>query len=92
MQDDLTPLPFDRATQDLSITQKRAKEDIDLDRHQRRIVFYLVIALLVLATLGSAYVAFVVPATEANHADKEWARSILSAIIAGVVGYAFGKK
>ncbi len=83
---------FDLEYQIVKFEPRREKEDADLDRHQRRIVFYVVIVVLVIVTLGCAYLAFLVPATTLNDADKEWARSILASVISGLIGYAFGRK
>ncbi len=92
MADDPRFVSYDPKYQVVKVDDRPSAEDADLARHQRRLTFYLVVALLVLATLGSAYLAFIVPATDLNHADKEWARTTLASIVAGVVGYAFGRK
>lgn len=87
---DLPTVPYNPATQDLGLTPKRPPEDLQLDRHIRRITFYVVIAALLAGAAGAAYVAFLVPGMD--EPAKSWARGVLSAIIGGVVGFAFAKK
>ncbi len=83
---------FSPRTHDLTATPKRSSADIQLDRHIKRWTFYLAMLLLLIVALGAAYLAFIAPATLADAATKEWARATLSAIVGGVVGYAFAKK
>ena len=83
---------YDPNTTELGLNPKRAEADVQLDRHIRRITFYVVMLVLGIAGLGAAYLAFVIPDDPANVATKEWARAVLTTIIGGVVGMAFAKK
>jgi cytochrome c biogenesis protein CcdA len=79
-------------THDISATPKRSADDIRADRQMRVVAFYIAMGFLVVAAIGTAYLAFIIPDTPTNVATKEWSRGILSAIIGGVIGFAFAKK
>lgn len=83
---------FSPRTHDITATPKRSSADVQLDRDIKRYTFYIAMFLVLLVAAGAAFLAFIAPATLADAATKEWARTTLSAIVGGVVGYAFAKK
>jgi uncharacterized protein YqhQ len=92
MAEDLRTITFDPKTQSVRVEDRPQEEDAKIARRERQILFYLIVVGLIIAFIAAAGIAFVVPATPENVANREWARSILSAIITGVIGHTFGKK
>ena len=89
---ELRTLSYDPERQIIKVDERPHEADARIDRQQRQILFFVIVAGLALAAGAASWIAFIVAPTAANIAEREWARSILSAILTGVVGYAFGKK
>ena len=80
-------------THDIEAKPKRPEADLRLDRNLRLAGAIAAAVALALFSLSAAYLAFVASGSEqVTPVAREWARGTLSAIIGGIVGFAFAKK
>lgn len=87
-----TNIQLDSTQYDITLKPKLTPEaqQSQLKREER--TYYLLLALLIIAWLVAAWIAFFkLPAT-ADAAPREWARTVFTAILAGFVGFVFAKK